>query len=491
MTDPFDGRDADSDPAADDDLLDDEGEEQGADGEGTEDDSPEVVVELSGSSDGRAAASDRVVLVGGPRSGAVVPSSAAGAATRAGSAVAVPDVAAALAPGSALMLVHRPGRYARRVPGALARVHTDFGASGLALGASVGLPHVGEAEAEAFLQSCGVAAVRIADPEGFALPTDLIADPVLTPNQQGKVGYVAAAPAAGTAATTAWNQRVVRAQRSGGANVLMTPGRSLDPADGVAALADASQALDDLLSEVRADELPAWNLTLPHAWLIDRALRNLLLSELVDRDDVDVWHVRVRWPLIKKSYGQNLDTNLLDGYAELARTARREGKALILPTTGLTGWVTLGWGTTGFGTGSSAATQAWADTPRIAARKGVTRTTVHRHQVSPLLHTITVDSHDNLRRSLPAASYPACPCPYCAALSAAPTWQPEIAAAHVIYAMGELAARVASARPADREQVISGTVSTAKALFDGLTPAQALDAKEAPDHLAVWDAALP
>lgn len=388
------------------------------------------------------------------------------------------------------MLIHRPGRYFGRVAGALARVHTDFGSSSLALGVSVQLPRLGEASAGAYLGNCAAAAIRIADPEGFALPTDLINQPPLTPRQQARVGYVAAAPAAGTPATTAWNQRVARSQRAAGANVILTPGRSLDPADGATALADAGRALDDLLAEVSAHEVPVWNLTLPHTWLVDPALRALLLAELVDREDVDVWHLRVRWPLIKKSYGQTLDPTLLAGYMDVARTASREGKALILPATGLTGWVTLGWGTTGFGTGSSAASQAWADTPRIAARKGVARATVHRHHVSPLLHTITLDSHDAMRRTLPEADYPTCPCPYCAELAAAGTWQPEIAASHVVYAMGALAARVASARPADRELVIHGAVTAASDLFESLPAAVALDPKEAPDHLAVWDAAL-
>lgn len=428
------------------------------------------------------------LVLSGPRAGSVVSSAEA---TDAKSAHRVATAGEALSPGEVLVLVHRPGFYAKRVPAALARVHADFSHTGLSVGASVSLPKLGEADAAAYLTSCGAAAVRIADPEGFALPGDFIEEPPLTPTQLLKVGYVATVPAVGTPSTKAWDQRVIRSQRAAGANVLLTPGRSLDHKNASSELTAAGVALDHLLEEVHENEIPAWNLSLRAEWLVDTSLRHQLLAELVDRDDVLVWHLRVRWPLIKKSFGQTLNSQLLAGYRELAETARREDRSLILPTTGLTGWVTLGWGSTGFGTGPSYPTQSWADSPKIASKKGVKRPTIHRHHVSALMHTITVDSHNNLSSSIPPAAYPACLCPYCRQQAGAPAWLPEIEAGHAIYAMGALAADIAATPRSARKARITTLVSAAHALNAGFPAAQKLNPKEAPDHLTVWSSILP
>ncbi|MBC8989277.1 hypothetical protein H9X95_03765 [Micromonospora chalcea] len=386
------------------------------------------------------------------------------------------------------MLVHRPGRYAAVIPGALARIHSDFARSGLTLGVSAGLPKKGVSDTANYLDQCGTAAIKIADPEGFALPTDLVADPTLTEAQRTKVSYVQSAPQAGTPADRSWNKQVAREQRAAGANVLLTPGRSLDPNNATWELAEANRALDDLIDEVDGDEVPAWNLTLPATWLIDENLRGQLLAELVDRDDALVWYIRVRWPLIRRSFGQTLNSQLLTGYRELAETARLEDRALLLPATGLTGWLALSWGALGFGTGPSSASQAWADHPRIAARPGVTRTTVNRFFSSPLLHTISVDSHNSLARTLSANDYPPCDCSYCETQAEALTWQPQTAAGHAVYAMGRLASAVASRRRSERASEIARLVRRSNDLYNSLPLGSQLDPKEEPEHLSVWQA---
>lgn len=439
-----------------------------------------------------------LVVLSGPRVGTVV-SRASGqlsAPTSVGSSdgrpVARPvmTASAALAPGEVLMLVHRPGTYAARVPHALARAHSDFSHAGLHLGVSANLPRKGESDTASYLASCGAASVRIADPEGYALPGDLVGDPLLTAPQMTKVTYVIDAPTVGEPASVDWNQRVIRSQRAAGANVLLTPGRTLDHNNAGPELEEAGRALDVLLDEVNGSEIPAWNLTLRASWLIDTNLRDQLLAELVDRDDVLVWHIRVRWPVNSKPYGQALQMQLLQGYRELAETARREDRALLLPNTGLTGWLSLGWGTVGFGTGSSQTTQAWKDKQIMRSKKGAPRPpAVQRHHTSSLLHTISVASHLNLAQTLPDTGYPPCGCTFCEQQTNAPSWLSEVEASHALYDMARLSARVAAEPRQSRTALIRRLVAEAELLRDGL-PAASLDAKETPDHLPGWAAIL-
>lgn len=463
------------------------------------DDEPEIVAEVDDDTTAGAAPAN-VIVLSGPRAGSVVSRpEEADSVTPGGPRLArkVSSANVALAPGEVLMLVHRPGYYAARIPHALARVHADFSHTGLHLGISAGLPRKGASKTKEYLDGCGAAAVRIADPEGYALPGEPIDDPkvTLTTTQLSNVGYAdpAVAPSSGAPSTEEWNRRVIRSQRAAGANVLLTAGRALDPADAVEALEEAGRALDVLLNEVESSEVPAWNLTLTPPWLTTAKLRDQLLAELVDRDDVHVWHVRVRWPLLRppRAFGQLKQKELLDGYRELATTARQEDRALLLPNTGLTGWLTLGWGSTGFGTGSSQSAQSWADSPRIAAQPGRPRPRVNRHYASALLHTVNVDSHKALATALPATSYPTCSCPFCTEQEQAPTWQPHIESSHAIYAMGALAAKVADTPRRDRATRIKQLVDAAHNLHLQLPPSAKLPANESPEHLARWTGLLP
>jgi hypothetical protein len=285
--------------------------------------------------------------------------------------------------------------------------------------------------------------VLIADPEAFSLPGDHIEEPPLTENQQRK----AYAQDTSSRASKDWNARVARAQRAAGANVLLTPGCSLDPSVWRAALDEATAAIDAVQEVAESAEVAAWNLTLPPAWLADARLRDQLLAHLIDRDDVNVWHVRVRWPLIRPPFGQTGDAAVLAGYKDFCETAAREERSLLLPTSGLTGWLALGWGAGGFGTGPSATTQAWADRPRIASKKGQRRTRVDRIFSRPLLHTVSVDSHRNLVAALADDVYPDCECAFCQGNRDSPAWNRSLAAAHAVYSMGQLAAEVARRSP--------------------------------------------
>ncbi|MGC4112327.1 MAG: hypothetical protein QM747_18295 [Nocardioides sp.] len=381
-------------------------------------------------------------------------------------------------------LLHRPGRYHNRMPSAARAISES--APDLNLVLSLGLPRIGTIKAQEYFEAFPgrTCAWRIADPEGYAMPGDLIGEPPLTTMQRTKVGYVNGVLHPGEPTPHDWNHQVINSQRAAGANILLTPGRSLDPGNPEAALAGAVNELDDLLANVAEGEYAAWNLSMDSTWLTDQRLRNQLLAELVDHEEVSTWHIRVRWPLIRRTYGQTLSRPLLMAYQELANLASRENKVLLLPNSGPTGWLTLAWGASGFGAGSSSASQAWAITPRIAARPDTPRSTVQRVFSVPLLHTITDRSHQALENGLLPAVYPRCDCEYCLEQAVSDVWRPELAAQHAAYSYGMLAAAVA--RSTDRRAFVSMVAETAWERTHVIPPGLQLEAAETPEHLDVW-----
>lgn len=387
-------------------------------------------------------------------------------------------------------ILHRPGHFYNRMPAVAAEIKRSH--SGLNLVVSQPLPRLGTKVAQAYFDNFAGAsgAWRLADPQGYALPGDVIEDPnvSLTDVQKTKVGYVATAPDVNASATdrTNWNRQVTNTQRASGANLLLTPGRTLDTSDPNQSLRRLGQELDDLLNSLGEGEVPVWNVTVQSTWLVDEHLRSQLLGELVDRDDVAAWHLRVYWPLISRTYGQNLDARVLSAYRDLAHVAAREEKVLLLPNTGVTGWLSLMWGTSGFGAGGSSTTQAFAAHPRIAARKGVPRSTVDRYFARPLLHTISVDTHRGLQESLPETTYPPCHCTFCREQADDPVWRRELAAQHAACSFGDMAGRAAEA--GNRSEHVVAVARAARTLLGSIPDAYSLSAAEAPEHLDVWAA---
>ena len=380
-------------------------------------------------------------------------------------------------------VLHRPGFHNANMPAVTRALRRDR--PDLNVVVSQPLPRMGTVKAAEYFDSFDADSVgwRIADPEGFAMPGDVICDPPLTVPQLTKVGYVAAVPEPGDSHAE-WNKRVVNTQRAAGANLLLTPGRSLDPNEPAKAIGRSVQVVNDLLENVASDEYPAWNLTIGSTWLVDDRLRNTLLAELVDHDEISTWYIRVYWPLIKRTYGQTLSPEVLHGYRELCQTATREDKVLILPNSGVTGWRTLAWGSSGFGSGSSSPLQAWSERPKIAARKGVPRSTVDRYYSRPLLHTITVDTHRALQDEMSDEDYPACSCRFCIEQADDIVWRRDLAAQHAAFSFGDMAGAVAQAH--DRMSHIADVIADARSTLTAIPNSLELAAAEAPEHLEVW-----
>ncbi|WP_173314270.1 hypothetical protein [Streptomyces fulvorobeus] len=375
-----------------------------------------------------------------------------------------------------IYLIHRGGQQAEVLPGLMGEVHRQHGRS-LSIGTVVGLPSAKDAKLASFFAQASVAALRIADPQCFRLDDKLLRLP------KDPIGVRAwdYAPYLATTEDSDWGRQVVAAQRDVGANLLLTPGRALDPDDPQGSLDSLIREADDILAVMERGERLALNLTIPSRWLSGEALRNRLLDEILDQDQFDVLYVRTQWAQ-DKAFSPTEDAALLGGIKKLANLCQDEGKCLLMPQTGITGWLSLAHGASGYGIGLSGADQNFAEFVPRRGRKGQQR--AQRYFESQMLHTVDRAAH-TVVQSVPG--YIECSCPYCPRLFGSEPWSHPFAALHHLFMMGALTAKVHedSAR-GGRHGAVRRIVTSARRWTSGLP----LGPSEVPRHLAAWDQGL-
>ncbi|SCD90419.1 hypothetical protein GA0115242_116821 [Streptomyces sp. SolWspMP-5a-2] len=418
------------------------------------------------------------LAVGGTDAGSVVSSPPAGwpSATEV-TAPAIVSREGALSGDRPIYLVHRGARHANFLPVVMGDLHHKKGRH-LTLGAIAGLSAAKPQKIASFFDQASVAALRIADPQCYRLDEQVLR---LPPNPVGKRA-LEYAPYLSSADQSDWLAQVMDAQRAVGANLLLTPGRALNPDDPQKSLDATFQEADRTLALTERGERVALNLTLPSRWLAAGALRNRLLDEILDQDQFDVLYVRVQWAQTK-AFAPTEDADLLMGIRRLANLCQDEGRALLLPQTGLTGWFALAHGAVGYGLGVSGSEQCFAEHVFRRSRQGQQQ--AQRYFESQMLHTVDSSSHDLVQL---APGYIACDCSYCPSLFASQPWSHALSALHHVFSMGALTARVHedSAR-GGRHGAIRRVVAAARRWSNGLPP---LGPGDVPRHLGVWDQAL-
>ncbi len=375
----------------------------------------------------------------------------------------------ALSGQQALMIVHRPQEHIDDIPRLLASI-LAVTAGGVSLAASVLLPEAKAAAHAKWFDDCAAAAVRIADPACFLLDPSIVrVRPISSEEKQCAPYLTNESPSI---------SEILDTQRAAGANLLLSSGRALDPSEGQRALnivfAEATSALESL-SE---DERLALNLTLPAQWLTRPAARTLLLDQLLEHDQFDIWHIRVQLPAGLSPFQQAIDPNLLEGYRRLANLAEDEDRVLLLPQTGLTGWLQLGLGATGFGAASSETSQMFVE-DKGRPRHGDISEVPHYFEPE-LLHAVDRSVHDILSAN---PAYYWCNCPYCPALRDG-SWTDRAAKLHQLHWLGLLAADAMSGKSA-RSQIrrrLRRAQSAAR-----YAP---LFGPNVPEHLQAWEPLL-
>jgi hypothetical protein len=400
----------------------------------------------------------------------------------------VADLNTALAPGTPILLLHRSHQHAGVLPSVLkdiSRRHADD----LHLGVVVPMPRMSPDRIRQFFDDSKLASVRIADPEAFArldsFGTTLMEQrggkPYVGPSTQGHWRYLTEVqPAAGT---QSWIETVLDEQRQVGATVLLTPGTWSNPAEPGPSLAIIRQHAAWAGAALGNGEHLAVNITLPASWLTTTRLRDQLLNEIVDMDET-VFYMRVRWPLLSQPYGQLLSSEILDGYAELANVFEENDKCLLLPNSGLTGWIALAWGAHGFSTGIGAGERAFADTRVIRIRQTPRPAPTHRTFAETILHITDVTTATRLA-ALPDAS--PCRCRFCRIQASRPVgqWDKALAGAHYLRKIGDLTATLAT-NGRGRRVAARRLVRDANAFAENARNTVPLSDANDPRHLPLW-----
>jgi hypothetical protein len=414
------------------------------------------------------------LIISGPGAGtAVVPNTGDHEKSTGGpisSALATRDQA--LAPGKPLLLVHKPHQGAKNIPRLLAGIFAATQGS-VGLGATVNLPSATQKSHNEWLDSCRAASVKIADPAGYQLDQNHLKIKEISDRARRYMPYLSADPLD--------VDEVLDAQRGAGATLLLSPGRALDASDPQLSLDASFATADKALTSLAAGERLGLNLTMSGQWLSKPNLREMLFDQLMDQQQFDIWFIRVQWPSKINAYQQPQDLELLQGYKRLSQMAQDEDRVLLLPQTGLHGWLQLAFGATGFGAGPFGAAHAFKET--IQGGNGH-QDPVSRYFEPSLLHTVERTVHEALSKT---SGYVACDCPYCPGLlaSSSQEWNHELARLHHLHWLGRLAGLQQStgrALPAAiRRTVRNANRSAADRPLAGIS---------LPQHLPVWDQLL-
>lgn len=227
----------------------------------------------------------------------------------------------------------------------------------------------------------------------------------------------------------------------------------------------------------------AVNVTLPSSWLTTPSLRNRLLDEVIDMDD-QVFYLRFRWPLLGQAYGQLLDETILGGYADVANVFEENDKVLVLPTSGLTGWVSLALGAHGFSTGIGSGERAFADTRVIKIPNRGPRPAPTRRTFSPAILHVTDETTAQLLDSLGPGS---CLCRFCRTQRSLPAnqWEKSLAGAHYLRRVADLTADI-SRHSRGRRVAARSVVRNARNFASASASSVPLSGANDPKHLEIW-----
>jgi len=397
-------------------------------------------------------------------------------------------ISAALAPGTPLVLFQRSHQHSTYLPTVFSDgIHKHSGR--VSIGVVAPLPRMTPEGIRRFFSKVEHVPVRIADPEAFArldsfgdtLSVQRGGKPYIGPSTSKHWSYITdELPLGGT---SAWVEQVVETQRSVGASVILTPGVWADSADSIRSLNTIRQHARWTHEACDEDEKVIVNITAPSSWLSTPSLRDRLLDELVDMDD-NTFYLRLRWPLLAQPYGQPLDAKILDGYAEICNVLDENDKALILPNTGITGWVALAWGAHGFSTGVGTGERAFADTRVIRIKNRPRREPTRRTFVTPILHVTDVPTADRFN-ALPEVEE--CHCKFCRALRELPRGQfnKDLAGGHYLKNALDLTAEV-TRHARGRRVAARQIVRDARGLVEAAKDRVPLVDNNNPRHLQLW-----
>lgn len=388
-----------------------------------------------------------------------------------------------LVPGSRLMLIQRSSRDTTATAALVRALAHIPNVAPVQYGVVVRLGRDHPSVIRQWLAAAG-SALKIADPECWTRPEE---------HAETSSTYVAHYPhlhllrgATGSAEEHAWLNAVYAVQANAGATVILTPGLWIG-------LNDSVQRELTLVNKfvTRVPGEPVWlNVAVHHSHVIDPAARQTLISDLLGADvgkpgRPEAVYLRAQLPSYAPSYTEPRRTLFPEGLIEVVNALAEAGVPVILPNTGLTGWLMLAFGAQGFGGGVGWAQRAWLE-------PGGGRQGPGRYFHPDLLHSTTAVTHLALQRQLP--SMVACPCRWCQALwTAGPqampsVWDYELGGQHYLQHVAQLTARLPVGDPKKHMLGLVAAAATRAAAIKALTPNPL--AGVMPTHLKIWDRLL-
>ncbi|MFK4729490.1 hypothetical protein ROT00_07375 [Agromyces mediolanus] len=374
-----------------------------------------------------------------------------------------------------VFLVHKGVQNAKRlgeVFGALGTLHGDT----LGIGTIARLPNERSNIVERYLKGHRNVPLRLADPELHRAPGSGWEGAGPLTGYAAKWEYLATVP---DRPKNRWVRSVLKAQADHGASALLSASGWVSEVEATKSLARAMTFVSE--SREIAEDRPMFaSLTLDGRWLSDPGLRGKLLHEMVESPEKN-WYLRFYWPEIQVRYGQLTDPAILEGYKELATTAAVEDRTLLLPGTGLTGWVASALGATGFSTGTSWGEQAFSKPRVMGGRKGMRPPPrVPRYFDWALLHTVEYQEYLRLRELDGHEDYES---PFSLELETHGHAH-DLNGLHYLMAAAALQAELNARRPS---VVALRRVRSAKSFLDGLRRLDQPSGQNRPQHLDAWE----
>lgn len=399
----------------------------------------------------------------------------------------VDPISLALTPGTPLFLIHRSHQHSSILPRVFADISNEHSGH-IGLGAVASMPRMTPTGLNRFFENVESVPIRIADPECFArcdsfgeeLSQQRGGRPFVGETRKHWAYFTENQP---VGQSESWIKQVLDAQREAGATLLLTPGMWTNSSSPNESLGNMRQHAVWARSNLSKGEHLAVNLTIPPAWLATPSLRERLLNEVVDMNE-DIFYIRCRWPLLRQTYGQLIESSILDGYIEVSQVFEENGKSLILPNTGLTGWMSLAWGAHGFSTGMGSGERAFADTQIIRIKQRPRPAPTQRMFSSLVLHTVERGVSHRLAGSPEARP---CQCQFCRTLRRMPDGQFDkaLAGAHYLRQVADLTANLAMGGTV-RRAAARRAVREALEFRDSNAKTVPLTGANDPKHLSVW-----
>lgn len=275
-------------------------------------------------------------------------------------------------------------------------------------------------------------------------------------------------------------EQVIEAQRQVGATALISPWL----------LHGLSQTEHELAATVRfataAEELVdgeklLMGIEATEGVLANTEARNALVNELVEGPELPVYfRMRVTAPAGQMQY-QNRAA--LEGLREVVIALEANDRPVVLPQSGLTGWLMGAFGARSFGAGMQGSMQR--NSAPSGGGGGFPR--LHWYFVPQMLGFVQAEDMDDVAAG---GGFSACECPYCDGElpGTGAAFNARKADKHYIWWCATLAAELA---PTSRVATISERVAAAAEFASEVEERAELDDRSRAAHLAIWSELLP